>query len=85
MSFTNNRIGLGGDPTIGDSHNVVVIGISPKTGSIHMLYDMHAYWKSRYPDDYFNYSYSIDGAATVDDAKWSIDLFNPKQNYLSPG
>ena len=61
-----------------------MVGISPLTGSIHLLYDMHAYGKNRYPDDYFNYSYSIDGAATVEDGKWNIDLFYPKQNYLNP-
>jgi len=50
-----------------------------------MVYDLHAYTKSNLPDDFFNYSYSVPGAATVDDKDWNINLFHPKQNYLVAG
>ena len=44
---------------------------------------MHAYTPDDFKDDYFNYSYSKKGAATVPDSEWTGDLFYPKQNYLS--
>lgn len=69
----------------GDAHNNIAIGISAKDDTIHLLYDMHSYDPNDFPDDYFNYSYSIKGAAVVSDAQWSSDLFYPKQNYLNAG
>jgi hypothetical protein len=68
----------------GDAHNNIAIGICPKDDTIHLLYDMHAYTPKDFPEDYFNYSYTKKGAATVPDEKWTIDLFLPKQNYLNP-
>lgn len=67
----------------GDAHNAIAIGICPKDDTIHLLYDMHAYTPDDFGDDYFNYSYSKKGAATVPDSEWTGDLFYPKQNYLS--
>ena len=67
----------------GDAHNYIAIGICPKDDTIHLLYDMHAYTPRDFPDGYFNYRHSIKGGAVVPDDKWGIDLFLPKQNYLS--
>lgn len=68
---------------IGESHNSIAVAISPKDESIHLLYDMHAYSNSKpsdgsLSDDYFRYSYTFDGAASVVDSKFNLDLF--KQN-----
>ncbi|MCF7954363.1 MAG: BNR repeat-containing protein [Phycisphaerae bacterium] len=67
----------------GDTHNTIAIGICPRDDTIHLLYDMHAATPKDFPKDYFNYSYSKKGAAVAEDEKWGIDLFYPKQNYLS--
>jgi len=85
IEFPHQHIGFQGNITIGDSHNSIAVGVSPIDDSIHLLYDMHAYSKNKYPDDYFNYCYSVDGAALVNDENWNIALFYPKQNYLRAG
>ena len=85
IEFPHRHIGFRGNSLVGYSHNIIAIGISPINDSIHLIYDLHAYGKNKYPDDHFNYSHSIDGAALVNDEKWSIDLFYPKQTYLNPG
>lgn len=83
IQFPHQHIGFRGDPTIGDSHNTIVIGISPIDGTVHMLYDMHAYRRDDFPDSYFNYNISLPGAATAEN--WDISLFNERQSYLRPG
>ncbi|MBN1864088.1 MAG: BNR-4 repeat-containing protein [Victivallales bacterium] len=67
----------------GDAHNSIAIGICPKDDTIHLLYDMHAYTPKDFPEDFFNYSYSREGAAVVPDEEWTENLFFPKQNYLN--
>ncbi|MFY0606456.1 MAG: BNR-4 repeat-containing protein [Cyclobacteriaceae bacterium] len=69
---------------IGDSHNTVAVGISPVDSTIHLLYDMHSYNKNDFPDTYFNYRISFDGAAAVADGQFTLALFKPKQTYLNP-
>lgn len=82
IEFPHQHVMFRRDRTKGDSHNTIAIGISPKNDTIHLLFDMHAYTPDDFPDDYFNYIYSVDGAAVVPDSEWNIDLFHPKQNYL---
>ena len=83
--FPHQHIGFKGCESIGDSHNTVSMAVCPINDSIHLLFDMHAYRPSQFPNDFFNYIYSIDGAATVNDDLWKMDLFHPKQNYLKKG
>ncbi len=82
IEFPHRHVMFRRDRTKGDSHNRIAIGISPRDDTIHLVYDLHAYTPSDFPDDYFNYSHSIRGAALVPDDEWKIDLFHPKQTYL---
>lgn len=83
IQFPHRHIGFRGDPTIGDSHNSIAVGISPIDETVHLLYDMHAYTAVQFPDDFFNYNISVPGAATAEE--WTLDLFYEKRNYLRPG
>lgn len=89
VAFPHRHVMFRGDKHLpeaerrGDAHNSIVIGISPKDDTIHLLYDMHAYSPNDFPDDFFNYSYSKKGAAVVPDRDWTSDLFYPKQNFLN--
>ncbi|WP_400077532.1 BNR-4 repeat-containing protein [Winogradskyella sp. R77965] len=70
---------------IGESHNTIGIGVSPLDGTIHLLFDMHAYTNTRpsdgsLSDDYFRYSYSIANAASVSDAEFTLDKFVQNAN-----
>ena len=85
IEFPHKHIGYQGNPAIGDSHNTAAIGVSTIDGTIHLLYDMHAYRESSFPNDFFNYSVSIPNAAFVPDAQFNLSLFNPKRNYLKSG
>lgn len=67
----------------GDSHNIISLGISPEDSTMHLLYDMHAYTPSDFPNSYFNYQVSVPGGALVADEEFTEDLFGPKQNVLS--
>ena len=65
---------------IGESHNTIGIGVSPLDGTIHLLFDMHAYTKGRptdgsLKDDYFRYSYSKKNAADVSDEDFTLEQF----------
>lgn len=65
---------------IGESHNTIGVGVSPLDGTIHLLFDMHAYTRTRptdgsLSDDYFRYSYSKKNAADVPDADFTLDQF----------
>ncbi len=70
---------------IGESHNSIGLGISPLDGTIHMIYDMHAYSRNRPSDgslsnDYFRYSFSAKNAASVSDAQFTLDQFIPNED-----
>jgi hypothetical protein len=82
IEFPDRHIGYRGDPTIGDSHNTAAIIVCPIDGTVHLLYDMHAYSKASFPNNYFNYRVSLKNAAFVPDEEWNINLFNPKRHYL---
>ncbi|WP_435414376.1 BNR-4 repeat-containing protein [Polaribacter aestuariivivens] len=80
IEFPHRHTGYQNRYWIGESHNTIAVGISPIDGTIHLLYDMHAYSASRPSDgslaqDYFRYSYSIKNAATLPDAEFTIDKF----------
>jgi len=86
IEFPHQHVGLGGtQPSKGDSHNTAAVGISTIDGTIHLLYDMHAYSENSLPNDFFNYSVSYESKAFVSDADFNISIFKPKQNYLKQG
>ncbi|WP_016956545.1 BNR-4 repeat-containing protein [Catenovulum agarivorans] len=82
IEFPHQHSGLVGRWWIGETHNTIAVGISPKDESIHLVFDLHAY--NRHSDaggyddfskDYFRYAYSLDGAAAVADHEFTLDLF----------
>ncbi|WP_400077530.1 BNR-4 repeat-containing protein [Winogradskyella sp. R77965] len=80
IEFPHTHTGFQNKWWLGESHNTIAVGISPLNGTIHLLYDMHAYSISRPSDgslsnDYFRYSYSIANAASVSDAEFTLDKF----------
>lgn len=84
IEFPHQHSGYNGKWWIGETHNTIAVGISPKNGSIHMVYDMHR--NGRIPslaNDYLRYSYSRPDAATVSDEEFTLDLFvqSPNNNY----
>ncbi|MFY0606497.1 MAG: BNR-4 repeat-containing protein [Cyclobacteriaceae bacterium] len=76
IEFPHQHTGLNGNWWIGETHNTIAVGISPKDESIHLVFDMHAYGNSgNFVNDYFRYSYSVKDAATVTDDEFTLDLF----------
>jgi len=79
--------GFRGNRNIGESHNTIAIGISPKNKTLHLLYDMHAYsadvtnnpgfYSNRIGNGtpianrYFRYSYSIKDVTAISDDNWT--------------
>lgn len=72
-----------GDVTKGDSHNNVAVGVSPKDGTIHLLFDMHGLSPEDSPSGYFNYICSERGAASME-GQWGSNRFFPKRAFLRP-
>lgn len=88
VEFPHRHTGFLNQWWIGESHNTIAVGISPLDGTIHLLFDMHAYSRTKpsdgsFSDDYFRYSYSVPGAATVSDADFTINQFvqSPSGDY----
>ncbi|SEM04897.1 Por secretion system C-terminal sorting domain-containing protein [Aquimarina amphilecti] len=78
IEFPHTHTGLNGKWWIGESHNTIAVGVSPKNGTIHMLYDMHSYNNTGFSrNDYFRYAYSEKNAATVPDSDFKLSLFIP--------
>lgn len=80
IEFPHRHTGFRNIWWIGESHNTIGIGVSPKDGTIHLLFDMHAYTQTRPSDgslanDYFRYSYSKKDAADVPDEEFTLDQF----------
>ncbi|SEQ78506.1 Por secretion system C-terminal sorting domain-containing protein [Hyunsoonleella jejuensis] len=80
IEFPHRHTGYQNRYWIGESHNTIAVGVSPLDGTIHLLYDMHAYSASRPSDgslanDYFRYSYSLKNAASLPDADFTLDKF----------
>ncbi|WP_082026788.1 BNR-4 repeat-containing protein [Flammeovirga sp. OC4] len=88
IEFPHRHTGYQNKWWIGESHNTIAVGVSPLNGTIHLLYDMHAYSRTKPSDgslsnDYFRYSYSVANAATVSDSQFKLSLFvnSPSGNY----
>ena len=80
IEFPHRHTGYRNVWWIGESHNTIAVGVSPLDGTIHMLFDMHAYSKNRpsdgsLSDDYFRYSHSTKNAAEVSDEEFTLSLF----------
>ena len=84
IEFPHQHTGYNGRWWIGETHNTIAVGISPKDGTIHMVYDMHRNGRvAAFANDYLRYSYTTPNAATVPDDEFTIDLFvqSPNNNY----
>jgi hypothetical protein len=85
IEFPHRHTGYQNRYWIGESHNTIAVGVSPLDGTIHLLYDMHAYSSSRpsdgsLADDYFRYSYSVANAASLSDEQFTLDKFVENDN-----
>jgi hypothetical protein len=89
IEFPHRHTGFRGDPLIGESHNTIGLAVSPVNGTIHMVYDMHAYddtnHDGKFKDDFFRYSYSITGTAELPDEEFTLDKFVKDTSALSQG
>jgi len=89
IEFPHRHTGFRGNPLIGESHNTIAVSISPIDGTIHMLYDMHAYTMTNhsgvFANDYFRYSYSLAGAAEVPGSEFTLDQFVKDTSSISQG
>lgn len=88
IQFPHKHTGYLNQWWLGESHNYISVAVSPKDGTIHLLYDMHAYHRTRpidgsFAKDYFRYSYSVKNAASLSDAEFTLDKFIEKPG--SPG
>ena len=54
IEFPHRHTGFQGKWWIGESHNTIGLAVSPKNGSIHMVYDMHAYSDSKFDGKFKN-------------------------------
>ncbi len=76
IEFPHQHTGTHDRWWVGNTHNTIAVGICPKDSSVHMLYDMHRNGNvAAFANDYLRYSYTVDGAATVPDEQFTIDLF----------
>ncbi|PRX11949.1 putative secreted protein (Por secretion system target) [Nonlabens ulvanivorans] len=80
IQFPHTHTGFQNKWWLGESHNTIAIGISPIDGTIHLIYDMHAYSATKpsngsLANDYFRYSYSVPNVATVPDAQFTLSQF----------
>ncbi len=89
IEFPHQHTGFRGDPLVGESHNTIAVAISPINGTIHLLYDMHAYddtnHSGKFKNDYFRYSYSVVGAAEVEDDAFTLAQFVKDTSSVSQG
>ncbi|MBU2883529.1 BNR-4 repeat-containing protein [Psychrosphaera sp. B3R10] len=89
IEFPHQHTGFRGDPLIGESHNTIGLAVSPINGTIHMVYDMHAYddnnHDGKFKDDFFRYSYSVAGTADVADGDFTLDKFVKDTSAVSQG
>lgn len=84
IEFPHQHTGYNGKWWIGETHNTISVGICPKNGTIHMLYDLHRNGNvPAFANDYLRYSYTVENAATVSDEDFNINLFvqSPNNNY----
>ncbi|GAL67217.1 streptococcal hemagglutinin protein [Jejuia pallidilutea] len=76
IEFPHQHTGYRGRWWIGETHNTIAVAVSPINGTIHMVYDMHAYTNGgSFVNDYFRYSYSVENAADLPDEEFTLDKF----------
>ncbi len=76
IEFPHQHTGYRGRWWLGETHNTIAIAISPINGTVHMVYDMHAYTNGGHSvNDYFRYSYSVENAAELPDEEFTLDKF----------
>ncbi len=76
IEFPHQHTGFKGKWWIGETHNTIAIGISPINGTIHMVYDMHAYTNNgAFVNDYFRYTFSRPNVAELSDEEFTLDKF----------
>ena len=85
IEFPHRHTGFQNQYWIGESHNTIAIAVSPLDGTIHLLYDMHAYSRNRPSNgslskDYFRYSYSLKDVASLPDENFTLDKFVKNSN-----
>jgi hypothetical protein len=89
IEFPHRHTGFRGDPLVGESHNTIGLAVSPLNGTIHMVFDMHAYDNNnhggRFENDFFRYSYSFAGAADVSDEEFTLEQFVKDTSEVSKG
>lgn len=89
IQFPHQHTGFRGDPLVGESHNTIGLAVSPINGTIHMVFDMHAYTDTnhsgKFKDDFFRYTYSVPGTAEVSDDEFTIDKFVRDTSEVSQG
>lgn len=89
IEFPHRHTGFRGDENIGESHNTIGITVSPINGTIHMVYDMHAYDNNnhdgKFKDDFFRYTYSVENTAEVSDEEFTLDKFVKDTSDISQG
>ncbi|TAP37308.1 BNR-4 repeat-containing protein [Alteromonas sp. KUL49] len=89
IEFPHRHTGFRGNPLIGESHNTIGLAVSPINGTIHMVYDMHAYDDNNhggvFKDDFFRYSFSVAGAADLPNDEFTLDKFVKDTSSISQG
>lgn len=80
IEFPHRHTGYQNKYWIGESHNTIAVAVSPLNGTIHLLYDMHSYSRTKpsdgsLSDDYFRYSFSVGDAVSLSDAEFTLDKF----------
>lgn len=65
---------LNGDESAWDAHNVIVFGICPADGTLHLSWDHHNHT--------LRYRSSVAGLCTTNKAAWGSGMLNAEQNWL---
>ncbi|WP_111979553.1 Ig-like domain-containing protein [Algibacillus agarilyticus] len=86
IEFPHRHTGYSNRWWIGETHNTIAIGLSPKNESIHMVFDQHSLSPTNPSDgsaanDYFKYYYSKPNSLTVPDEEFTLDLFVKDDYY----
>ena len=81
IEFPHRHTGYSNRWWIGETHNTIALGLSPKNESIHMVFDQHSLSATNPTDgssanDYFKYYYSKPNSLTVPDEEFTlVNLF----------
>ncbi|AWB65473.1 hypothetical protein C2869_03045 [Saccharobesus litoralis] len=87
IEFPHRHTGYQNRWWVGETHNTISLGLSPKNESIHMVFDQHSLSATNPTDgtaanDYFKYYYSKPNSLTVPDDQFTLDLF-VKDDYFA--